>query len=119
MSKHRLNTDDYYRSLAQTLHFDPRKLLDAGGAVKPLHELDDDTAMALAALEVSEITGPDGEGGRVAVGVVKKVRWLDKNAARDQLGKALRLYGEQQTVNVNFDFASAMRAARERAASKR
>jgi hypothetical protein len=45
------------RSLAQAIFFDPRKLYREDCSLKPVTELDDDTAMALAGIEVVEMAG--------------------------------------------------------------
>ena len=66
------------RSLIQVLFFDPRRLFHADGTLKGLHELDDDTAMALAGVDKRIVAGPDGRL------TITKLKWLDKNAAREQ-----------------------------------
>lgn len=112
LKKYRLTTDDFFRSLAQALHFDARKLYRENGTLKSVSELDDDTAAALAGLEIFEEFAGAG-AKRALIGWTKKLKWLDKNAARDQLGKALRLYGDQPPA-VQVNFVDVMRAARER-----
>lgn len=87
--KYELTTESVIKSLAQAVHFDPRKLYREDGSLKPIVELDDDTAAALAGFEVSE----DKAEGMV-VGYTKKVKWLDKNTAREQAMKHLGLYLE-------------------------
>lgn len=86
-----LTTENTLRSLAQAIHFDPRKLYNADGSLKAVIDLDDDTAMALAGFEMLEEYAGRGED-RALVGFTKKVKWLDKNAARDQANKILGLY---------------------------
>lgn len=93
LSKLELNTESVLRSLAQALHFDPRKMFREDGSLKPVHELDDDTAMALAGFEVTEDFSGRGEK-RELTGYTKKVKWLDKNAARDQAMKHLGMFRE-------------------------
>lgn len=107
MEKAQLTTESLYLSLRQALFFDPRKLYREDGSMKSVPELDDDTAMALSAFEVFEEFGPAGtttemepqpHGGglkrqqRGLIGHTKKVKWLDKNAARDQAAKILGAY---------------------------
>lgn len=87
LSKLELTTESVLKSLSQAVHFDPRKLYDASGGLKPIHDLDEDTAMALSGFEVTE----EKDRGKV-VGFTKKVKWLDKNAAREQAMKHLGLY---------------------------
>lgn len=86
-----LTTESTLRSLAQAIHFDPRKLYNPDGSMKAVIDLDDDTAMALAGFEMMEEYAGRGED-RAIIGHTKKVKWLDKNAARDQANKILGLY---------------------------
>ena len=71
--------------------FDPRKLFRDDGSPKPINELDDDTAAALAGLDVHEEYQGSGED-RVFVGYVKKYKVADKNAALEKLFKHHGLY---------------------------
>lgn len=86
-----LTTEGVLRSLRQALFFDPRKLYREDGSLKPITELDDDTAQALSGFEVLEEYAGRGED-RALAGFTKKVKWLDKNAAREQAAKVLGLY---------------------------
>ncbi len=91
--KYELTAESVIRSLAQAVHFDPRKMYREDGTLKPIQDLDDDTAAALTGLEITEET--IGKGGqRETVGYTKKVKWLDKNQAREQAMKHLGLYKE-------------------------
>ena len=71
--------------------FDPRKLFREDGSPKPISELDDDTAAALAGLDVHEEYQGSGED-RVFVGFTKKYKVADKNAALEKLFKHHGLY---------------------------
>lgn len=96
--KYELTTESVIKSLAQAVHFDPRKLYREDGSLKPIVELDDDTAAALSGFEVSE----DKAEGMV-VGYTKKVKWLDKNTAREQAMKHLGLYLEDNKQKSPFE----------------
>lgn len=105
-AKHRLTTDDVIKSLSQSLHFDPAKLYNEDGSLKKVTEMDEDTRMVLSSLEVAQI-GADGEGG--AMVMTKKIKWLDKNTAREQALKHLGMYeknnrqiGESLALTVAF-----------------
>lgn len=67
--------------------FDVRKMFDSTGKPKPIHELDDDTAAAVAGLDVCQI-GNDEMG----VGEVLKVKLADKNASLTALERHLGMY---------------------------
>ena len=67
------------REIGRLAFVDPRLLLREDGTMLPLHELDDDTAAAIASVEVDEY------------GKVKYKLW-DKGAAQEKLAKHLGLY---------------------------
>lgn len=75
------------RELARLAFFDIRKLVNRDGAPRPLHELDDDTAAALAGLEVCRV------GNAVlGEGEVLKFKIADKNSALEKLAKYLQMF---------------------------
>ena len=67
------------REIARLAFADPRRLLRENGTMLPLHELDDDTAAAIASVEVDEY------------GKLKYKLW-DKGAAQEKLAKVLGVY---------------------------
>lgn len=79
--------------IARVAFFDPRMLFLADGTPKPITDLDDDTAAALAGLEVMEEFEGAGKD-RVFVGYTKKYKIADKNSALEKLAKHLGLYRE-------------------------
>jgi len=92
LQKFELNTEAVLRSLQQAIFFDPRRLYRSDGSLKAITELDDDTAMALAGFEVTETT--IGRGKDAVPQTTRKVKWLDKNVARDQANRILGEYGK-------------------------
>ncbi len=79
--------------------FDPRKLFNDDGSPKEITELDDDTAAAVAGIEVVEQFEGSGKD-RVFVGYLKKYRIADKNSALEKLFRHHGLYerdNEQKT----------------------
>lgn len=95
--KYELTAESVIKSLAQAVHFDPRKLYYEDGSLKPITELDDDTAAALAGFEVMEETAGRG-AQRAVIGFTKKVKWLDKNTAREQAMKHLGLLKDRTEI---------------------
>jgi phage terminase small subunit len=100
-----ISADAVLRQYQRLAWSDPRKLFDAAGKPKPIHELDDDTAAALAGFEVSV----DDDGHRTL-----KVKWADKKMALDSVAKHLGMFdghGDAEGVGikvvnkvyVNFD----------------
>lgn len=70
---------------AKIAFFDMRQAYHESGALKLPHELDEDTAAAIAGYETVEIGG----GGKDAPPLqVRKVKWADKRAALDSIMKA-------------------------------
>lgn len=104
-AKFELTTEAVLKNLAQAIYFDPRKLYRDDGSLKDITELDDDTAMALSGFEVSEEKGSGDDRGKV-VGFTKKVKWLDKNQARDQAMKHLGQYKEDNKQRTLVDGVS-------------
>lgn len=83
------------RETGRLAFFDVRKLLDADGKPKAVHELDDDTAAAIAGIEIVHIG--NSEAG---IGTVVKYKIADKNSALEKLFRHLGLYekdNKQQT----------------------
>lgn len=70
------------RVIAAGTFYDPRKFYNADGSLKAVHELDDETAMALSGFEVSEI----GVGGET-IGALKKIKMADRRGYADMLMK--------------------------------
>jgi phage terminase small subunit len=77
--KAELTVERTLREVARIAYFDPRKLYDADGRLKKLHELDDDTAAAVSGVEMD-------------AGAVVKIKHWDKNSALDKAMKYLGLY---------------------------
>lgn len=97
-----LTTELVIRSLVQALTFDPRRLYREDGTLKAVTELDDDTAMALQGIEVTEeFTGRGKDRG--VTGFTRKLKWHDKTSVREQALKHLGMYrkdNEQVTPTV-------------------
>lgn len=80
--------------------FDPRKLFFDDGTPKPITALDDDTAAALAGLDVFEEFEGSGED-RKLVGYTKKYKVADKNSALEKLFKHHGLYKQDNEQKTN------------------
>jgi phage terminase small subunit len=95
IEKMELTTERTLREIARLAYVDPRKFFRDDGTPKDITELDDDSAAALAGMEVTEEwtgTGAD----RVKTGVTKKYKLADKNAA---LEKAMKHLGQYEKDN--------------------
>ena len=97
--KTQLTADEVLASLARDIRFDPAKLLNERGAMKPIHEIDEDTRLALRSFEIDEIK-VDG----CVIGQTVKVKFPEKTSAREQGMKHFGLYekdNNQQPVATN------------------
>lgn len=75
------------REVGRLAYSDTRKFFKQDGTLLPLHELDDDTAATIASIEVDEIKA-DG----AVIGVTRKLKIWDKNAALEKGMKHLGLF---------------------------
>jgi len=90
------------REVGRLAYSDVRKLLNEDGSLKAIHELDDDTAAAVASVEFDEIRS---EG--VVIGLTRKVKVFDKNSALEKAMKHFGLY-EQDNEQVGRAIARAI-----------
>jgi phage terminase small subunit len=91
-AKSEIKAERVLREVARIAFADIRLLYDEHGNLKPLNEMDADTAAALASIEIEE----RGEGGRI-----RKVRLADKIKALDMLMRHLGLYETDNTQKAN------------------
>lgn len=75
------------RTIAAGAYYDPRKFYHPDGSLKAIHELDDETALALSGFEVSEID----VGGNV-IGSLKKIKMANRQGFNDMLMKHFGAY---------------------------
>lgn len=76
-----LTQDDVLRVLKRHLNADPRQAFDENGRLLPVHQLPDDVALSISALESEELNIGDGHGGTIPIGQVRKVKWWSKDKA--------------------------------------
>lgn len=89
------------KELGRLAFADVRKVLDEFGNVKPFHELDDDTAAAIAGMDVEELfeyTGKGGDKQREQTGFVRKLKFWSKREALSELAAIARLKSEAPQV---------------------
>lgn len=92
-----ITQDRVLREYAKLGFFDPRKLFNGDGSPVPIQDLDDDTAAAIAGLDVLEVyegTGAD----RVFTGYIKKYKIANKIGALDSMAKHLGLFIDRQEI---------------------
>lgn len=77
------------REIAKGAFFDPRKFFTDGGSLKPITELDDISAAALAGFEITEV---GGRGKDSVMSFVNKAKLADRKGYLDMLMKHLGGY---------------------------
>ena len=88
-----ITADRVLFELARLAFVDVRRFYDADGHLKKPSDIDDDTAAALASVEIDELWEGSGDE-RTIVGLTKKVRTWNKVSALGLLGKHLGLFRE-------------------------
>ncbi|MDH4581387.1 terminase small subunit [Pseudomonas sp. BN415] len=86
-----ITQDMVLREYARIAFFDPRNLFNDDGTPKPITELDDDTAAALAGLDLQEVYEGYGDE-RVFIGYTKKYKVADKKGALDSVARHLGMF---------------------------
>lgn len=80
---------------------DIRKYFTETGELRPLHELDDDAAAALASVETEEVF--DGTGkDKVQTGLARKIKTYDKTKALEMLAKHYKIFEEKPPGDTNI-----------------
>jgi len=82
---------DVVLELVRMLNSDPALVCNEDGTVKSIHDIPIDARRAIASFDVEELWHGRGED-RVQVGVLKKVRFWNKDRAAELLGRHLRLF---------------------------
>jgi phage terminase small subunit len=82
-----LSVERTMQEIARLAYFDPRKLFDADGRPIAINQLDDDTAAAIAGVDVVTVGNAD-----MGFGEIRKLKVADKNAALEKAAKILGLF---------------------------
>lgn len=80
------------------LRFDPRKLYDEDGNPLPPHLLDDETALAITGLKVTEKIAEEGSGESTTCYRNQEYKFPDKNRVRDSLARIQGLLKDKTEV---------------------
>lgn len=96
-----MTASDVLKVAMSLARFDIRKLYNADGSPIPIHQLDDETAAAVQAVDIHEEYLGSGED-RVFVGYTKKYKVADKNSALEKLFKHFGLFAEDNAQRNPF-----------------
>lgn len=92
-----ITQDRVLREIARLGFSDLRKTMTDDGALLSPHDWDDDTAAAIAAIEVvTTYTGETDENGNKVPEYTKKIKTWDKNSALEKLAKHLGIYAPEK-----------------------
>lgn len=95
-----ITQDRVLRELARVAFFDPRKMFDDAGGAKHVTKLDDDTAAAVAGLDVATEIDRDNDSVETTT---RKYKIADKLRALELLGKHLGMFRERVTIDAGED----------------
>jgi len=112
-----ITADRVLAEYAKLAFLDIRRAYDVDGNLKPIHELDDETAAAIAGLDTEVIF--DGHGGdRERVGTLKKIKLSDKKGALDSIARHLGMFNDKIQLEDVTGLAEKMKERRNRARNK-
>ncbi len=90
-----MSRTEWLKWLTKCCRFDPRKMFDTNGKPKPITELEENEAAAIAGFEVhGELQGSDDSGK--AIGVRIRIKLVSRLDALALLGKACHYYADRQ-----------------------
>lgn len=94
----RITADRALEEMARIAFADLRKAFDEEGNLKPIQDMPEDVARAIASVKV--ITNPAREGEEITY--TKQVRFWDKPKALEQIGKHFQMFVDNVNLNGNL-----------------
>lgn len=88
-----ITQDRVLEELAKLAFADPRKFFDENDNLKPITELDADTAACLSSMDIVKQKVGKGEGSETET--VKKIRFVDKKGALDSIARHLGMFNDK------------------------
>ncbi|HYX83237.1 MAG TPA: terminase small subunit [Gemmatimonadales bacterium] len=116
LAKLELTAERVKEELARLAFLDPRQCFDEAGNLKPIQELDANTAAAIASFDVLKENLHPNDG---KVDTVHRLRWVDKTRALEMLAKHFKLLTEVVEVKDGDKLIEKLLAGRKRAAQAR
>lgn len=119
MNKLELTGEQVLDGLRRLAFFDVRKFYNADGSLKSIPELDDDTAFALAGMDVEEAYEHFGKGQAKPNGTIKKIKFADKGQNLERLGRYFKLFTDKIEHSGEISLADRIAAGRRRVSERR
>jgi phage terminase small subunit len=104
-----ISAEKVLAGLAKVAFLDVRKAFNEDGSLKSVHELDDETAGAVAGIEHEKLFEHFGKGQAKHVGTTTKIKFSDRIKALELLGKWNKLKLFTDTLELKMDDAIAQR----------
>lgn len=98
-SKNLATPDRIIKEYARIAFLDIRKFFDSDGNLKKITDLDDDTAAAIAGMDVSALVKSGNKEEAIAE-IIKKIKSVDKKGALDSLAKINGMFVDKLEVEV-------------------
>lgn len=114
-----ISAERILQELARLAFVDIRNLFDANGGLKPITELDEDTARAIAGIDHEKLFEHFGKGQAKHVGTTAKIKLADKTRALQLLGQYRKLFTEKVEVTGLEGLADRINKIRQRKNGKR
>lgn len=93
-----ISADRVLLELSRLAFLDVRKAFNKNGSLKSIHELDDDTAAAVAGMDITEFGSGDEQSG-----VVKKIKLSDKKGALELVMRHLGMLNPAAQVDLDSE----------------
>lgn len=97
LRRHQVTVDRVVAEFSKLAFLDIRKAFGEDGGLKPIHEIDADTAAAIAGIESEALY--EGQGrDRERIGTLRKIKLADKKGALDSLGRYLGMFVDKAEI---------------------
>lgn len=98
----KITRDRIANEFAKIAFLNPKKAYDVNSKLKPIQEMDNDTAAAISGIDVEELW-ERGEEGMEQTGVTKKIKFVGKIQALENLAKMGGFYAPDKVAQTDTD----------------
>jgi len=97
-----ITQDMVLKEYAKLAFFDPRDFFDKDDNLKRIVDLDDDSAAALAGMDI-QVRFTKNKDGELVKDMVKKIKLIDKRGALDSVAKHLNMFDKDNNRKVTIE----------------